>query len=42
MDFEKIDGRRNILNTFCCDGYMYSKNNEYILVDPDSFLKFKT
>ena len=26
---KKIEGRRKGSNIFCCDGYMYSKNNEY-------------
>ena len=29
MNYEKIEGRRKGSNIFCCDGYMYSKNNEY-------------
>ena len=29
MNYEKIEGRRNSCSIFCCDGYMYSKNNEY-------------
>ena len=29
MNYEKIERRRKGSNIFCCDGYMYSKNNEY-------------
>ena len=29
MNYEKIEGRRISSNIFCCDGYMYSRNNEY-------------
>ena len=29
MNYEKIEGRRKGSNIFYCDGYMYSKNNEY-------------
>ena len=29
MNYEKIEGRRKGSIIFCCDGYMYSKNNEY-------------
>ena len=29
MDYKKIEGRRKGSNIFCCDGYMYSKNNEF-------------
>ena len=29
MNYEKIEGRRISSNIFCCNGYMYSKNNEY-------------
>ena len=29
MKYEKIERRRKSSNIFCCDGYMYSKNNEY-------------
>ena len=29
MNYEKIEGRPKGSNIFCCDGYMYSKNNVY-------------
>ena len=29
MNYEKIEGRGKGSKTFCCDGYMHSKNNEY-------------
>ena len=29
MNYEKNEGRRISSNIFCCDEYMYSKNNEY-------------
>ena len=29
MNYEKLEGRRKGSNIFCCDGYMYSKSNEY-------------
>ena len=29
MNHEKIESRRKGSNIFCCDVYMYSKNNEY-------------
>ena len=29
MNYEKIEGRRRGSNIFCCDEYLYSKNNEY-------------
>ena len=28
MNYKKNEGRRKASNIFCCDGYMYSKNNE--------------
>ena len=29
MNYEKLEGHRKGSNIFCCDGYMYSKKNEY-------------
>ena len=40
MDFERVENRRKGCCISCCDGYMYSKNNQNILVDSDVFLKF--